>query len=156
MTVDDVQQRVDEACRTLGRLHVPGCWPARQSRSTWPSFVQDYWERFAAMVDPEARAEAEKEIETIMKGAEVKLGPPSSTEIDRFEEVMTWFPLVRDEILRRTLWQVSALRAKDIRQPYAKIQRKTGVHRNTVRSRYYRALGDIAENHHILRNRQVA
>jgi hypothetical protein len=156
MTVDDVQQRVDEACRTLTRLHVPGCWPAQQNRSMWPTFVQDFWEHFVAMVDAEMRAEADKEAEAMMRGEEVRPGPPTARDIDRMEEVFDWLPIVRDEMLRRTLWMVSMMRAKDIRQPYAKIQRKTGVHRNTVRSRYYRALGDIAENHHILRNRQVA
>jgi hypothetical protein len=61
------------------------------------------------------------------------------------EEAFSWFALINDELLRRTLWQVSMMQAQGIHGPFAKISRTTGRPRATIRSRYHAALAEIAE-----------
>ena len=144
MTVDEVQKRMDEACHTLMRLHVPGVWPATQNRSMWPAYPMDLKDWFAAMLDPAMRDAAKADLDRMASDADRGSGPPSAAEISRMDEVMPdWFMLVRDEKHRHALRDVSLLRAREIWNPYAKLAKRTGMSRDQIRMRYNRALGDI-------------
>ncbi len=137
MTADDIQARLDEACRTLNRLLATGGSPT-PNLSRWPRFIQDY--------DDAARA-----LPCCSRSEQ-----PDAWHIDRMAEAFSWFALIGDELLRRTLWQVSMMQAQSIHGPFAKISRTTGRPRATIRSRYHAALVEIAESLDGLQNAEAA
>ena len=95
MTAADIQDRMDEACRTLLRLHVPGRWPAENTRSQWPWAVQAYWDNFAAMVGGKSPAVAAKEVARMLRGVALAPEAPTAGEKALMEEAFAWFPLLR-------------------------------------------------------------
>jgi len=115
-TPKTVEARLEEAAHTLRRL------PALKVQgyfSTWPPIIQDFWEAFG------------------WHEAEVRLGPPSPTAIDRMDETMLWLRwLDPDEV--RLVW----LRAEGVR--WKIIGHRFGIDRSTAWRHWTYALIKIA------------
>lgn len=142
VTRDDVDARLEEAFRSMKRMSVPGTRPTMPNSSAWPEFVSTYWEHFAQLVDPEARAEVESHMRA---NADYREPPPTAREITRMDEAFKWLTHVEKDDDRRIMGQVYALRAHRVHNAVRAVAKRSGLHRNTVHNRMNRGLENIAK-----------
>lgn len=136
-----VDERLEEAFRSMKRMSVRGTRPTLPNSSAWPEFVSTYWEHFASLVDKDAREEVEKHMRA---NADYRDPPPTAREITRMDEALQWLAYVQKDEDRRTIGRVYALKAQRVKNPVRAVAQRSGAHRNTVMNRVNRGLDDIA------------
>lgn len=167
ITPDEVRARLLEMGSTLRRIYVPGLWPAG-FKSTLPDPIHTREERFAALVDQFAMAQAEiKELRAELEGPDGRLSlvrapqervanaaygldrprpeTPSSAEISRMDEAMQWPGLIVHRLpkvmygKRRVIWY------KSLGLRTGRVARHLGVTRETVRRWWDDGCAEIAQ-----------
>lgn len=119
--VDDVQERLQEACDTLRRLLFPRDGAPSTKIASSPNVVQDYWTAYA-------RSEA--------KVTRVR---PTMAEIDRMDVVLPWFYLIDGKLERRVVW------LRSVPLGLRKVGRILGVSHEHVRELEGRAMRTLVE-----------
>ena len=113
LTSEEVLFRLNEAATTMMRLPIGVVSPDDVAR--WPAEVQKRWRGFCA--DP----------------AQVRIAP-SAELVSRWEEVLTWLPLIEDVTGRRIVW----LRAEGL--PWRAVCARVGLSRSQAHRRWAAAV----------------
>ena len=141
MDTAEIQQRLEQAVRTLMMLPVPrGGFPGGE-RSHWPEIVRNYAEFFAAQV----QADADHREEMLAGRNAVRIRPLQS-QIDQMDEALQWvFDHVENPIHRKIVFARAMLHPLSGRHivSYRRLGRLLGMDHKAVKVWHDKALEAI-------------
>lgn len=140
MDRDRIKQRLEDAGRTLLRTPIPHNGFPMGHKSGWPEVVRNMSDLFEALVGM-----SEEERQQFWDAENMVRMRPSAKQIQQMEETLPLFFVIEDKRRRDITFARSLIHPLSERHivSYAKLGRKYGIHKDTIRKWHHAGLDEI-------------